>query len=88
LAVDGARIWAFRYASDGPPASLFHSEGVETLRAQFPDNALLHELSDDSRLIVSEPFAGLIGAWREVPAASWIAVGDGADEIHPFAPEG
>jgi hypothetical protein len=39
-------------------------------------------------LIVSEPFAGLLGAWREAPAASWIAVGGAADEIHPFAPEG
>jgi glutamine amidotransferase len=85
---NGTRLWAFRYASDGPPASLFHTVGVDTLRAQFPDNPLLHALSDESRLIVSEPFAGLRGAWREVPPASWIAVGGGADEIHPFAPRG
>lgn len=87
-ASNGERIWAFRYASDGPPASLFHSEGVETLKAQFPDNALLHELSDQSRLIVSEPFAGLAGAWREIPPASWIAVGGGPDELQPFEPAG
>lgn len=37
---NGERVWAFRYARDGPPASLFHTDGVETLRAQFPDNPL------------------------------------------------
>ncbi len=83
---NGARLWAFRYASDGPPATLFHSEGVHTLRAQFPTNPLLHQLSDESRLIVSEPFAGLLGAWREVPVSSWIVVGGGPDELQPFSP--
>jgi hypothetical protein len=27
-------------------------------------------------------------AARSTPAGSWIAVDGGADEIHPFAPEG
>jgi glutamine amidotransferase len=61
-ASDGKRVWAFRYASAGRSASLFHSIDVATLRQQFPDNLILHELSDDSRLILSEPFAGLEGA--------------------------
>lgn len=85
-ASDGERVWAFRYSSDGRPASLFHSVDVATLRLQFPENRILHALSDDSRLILSEPFGGLEGAWREVPQASYAIVGGGEDQIGPFSP--
>jgi glutamine amidotransferase len=85
-ASNGERVWAFRYASRGRPASLFHSVNVATFRAQCPDNPILHELSDESRLVVSEPFAGLAGAWQEVPSSSYAVVGAGDDQIHPFAP--
>jgi len=85
-ASNGERVWAFRYSSDGRPASLFHSLDVATLRLQFPENRILHELSDDSRLILSEPFGGLEGAWREVPQASYAIVGGGEDRLGPFAP--
>ena len=85
-ASDGARVWAFRYSSDGRPATLFHSVGVATLRAQYPANPILHELSDDSRLVVSEPFGGLAGAWSEAPESSYSVVGGGEDRILPFAP--
>jgi glutamine amidotransferase len=59
---------------------------VATLRDQYPDNPVLHELSAKSRLVVSEPFGGLAGAWREVPASSSLVVGDGEDELRPFTP--
>lgn len=85
-ASNGEAVWAFRYSSDGRPASLFHTVEVATMRAQYPDNPILHELSDASRLVVSEPFSGLAGAWREVPEASFCVVGLGQDEIGPFAP--
>jgi glutamine amidotransferase len=85
-ASDGDRVWAFRYASAGTPASLFHSVDPATLRDQYPDNPILHELSDASRLVVSEPFAGLAGAWRDVPPSSCLVIGDGDDQIRPFAP--
>ena len=83
---DGDRVWAFRYASAGRPASLFHSVDPSTLREQYPDNPILHELSDASRLVVSEPFAGLAGAWREAPPSSCLVIGRGEDQILPFAP--
>ena len=38
---DGASIWAFRYSSEGSSRSLFFSTAVETLRAHYPDLALL-----------------------------------------------
>jgi len=85
-ASDGGRVWAFRYASAGKPASLFHSIDPATLREQYPENPILHELSDISRLVASEPFAGLAGAWRDVPPSSSLVVGDGDDQIRPFEP--
>ena len=64
---DGETTWAFRYSSVGESRSLFHSTNVSTLRAQHPDNPVLHDLSDDTRVVVSEPLGDLVGAWREVP---------------------
>jgi glutamine amidotransferase len=85
-ASNGERVWAFRYSSSGRSASLFHSIDVATLRLQFPENRILHQLSDHSRLILSEPFGGLEGAWQEVPEASYAIVGGGEDQIGPFVP--
>ena len=85
-ASNGERVWAFRYSSDGRPRSLFHSVDVATLRAAVPENRILHELSDDTRLILSEPFGGLEGAWREVPESTCVTVHAGTEELRPFQP--
>ena len=71
---DGETFWAFRYSSEGRSRSLFHSTDVSTLREQYPDNPLLHELSDDARLVVSEPLGSLRGAWREVPESTCVII--------------
>jgi predicted glutamine amidotransferase len=86
LTTDGDRMWAFRYSSEGRSRSLFHSTDVATLRAQYPDNPQLQRLSDDAKLVVSEPLGNLRGAWREVPESSCVVVGAGSEEILPFAP--
>jgi glutamine amidotransferase len=83
---DGRSVWAFRYSSEGKSRSLFYSTDVSTLRHQHPDNPVLHELSDESRLVVSEPLGELAGAWNEVPESSWGVVQEGQDELHPFTP--
>ena len=83
---DGETLWAFRYSSEGRSRSLFHSTDISTLRAQYPDNPVLHRLSDDARLVVSEPLGGLRGAWREVPEGTCVVVRDGQEELRPFAP--
>jgi predicted glutamine amidotransferase len=83
---DGNRLWAFRYSSEGSSRSLFFSTSVHTLRLQYPDNPVLHELSDETRIIVSEPLGDLAGAWNEVPESSWSVIQDGQDELHAFAP--
>ena len=83
---DGETTWAFRYSSEGRSRSLFHSTDVSTLRAQYPDNPVLHKLSDDARLVVSEPLGDLRGAWREVPESTCVVVRDGREELHEFSP--
>jgi glutamine amidotransferase len=83
---DGETLWAFRYSSEGRSRSLFHSADIGTLRAQYPDNPVLHRLSDDARLVVSEPLGGLRGAWHEVPEGSCLVVVSGREELRPFAP--
>jgi predicted glutamine amidotransferase len=84
---DGERIWAFRYSSEGKSRSLFFSTDVRALRAMYPENELLREVDDESRLVVSEPLGELAGAWNEVPESSWGVIQPGQDELHPFVPE-
>jgi predicted glutamine amidotransferase len=83
---DGATTWAFRYSSEGRSRSLFHSTDVSTLRDQYPENPMLHQLSDDARLVVSEPLGDLRGAWREVPEGSCLVVRGGEETISRFKP--
>ena len=83
---NGDKLWSFRYSSEGDSRSLFYSTDVDTLRAQYPDNPVLHGLSADTRLIVSEPLGDLAGAWNEVPESSCGIVQKGQDEMRPFRP--
>jgi glutamine amidotransferase len=83
---DGEKMWAFRYSSERKSRSLFFSTRVDTLREQHPDVELLQELSDETRLVVSEPLGSLAGAWNEVPESSYGVVQEGQDELHPFTP--
>jgi glutamine amidotransferase len=83
---DGRSVWAFRYSSEGRSRSLFYSTRVDTLRAQHPEVAVLHEVSDESRLVVSEPLGDLAGAWNEVPESSYGVIRGGQDELRPFTP--
>jgi predicted glutamine amidotransferase len=81
---DGERMWALRYSSEGRSRSLFVTTDVPTLRQLYPEREILSEVSEDARLIVSEPIGDLPGAWREVPEASCGVVGRGEDHIQPF----
>jgi predicted glutamine amidotransferase len=83
---NGSTVWAFRYSSERSSRTLFYSTRVDTLREQHPEIALLHELSDESRLVVSEPLSDLAGAWNEVPESSYGVVQEGQDELHAFTP--
>jgi predicted glutamine amidotransferase len=84
---DGESLWAFRYSSEGKSRTLFFTRDVPTLREQYPDLPILHKVSEDAHLVVSEPIGNLPSAWVEVPEASYTVVGDGHDGLHPFAPK-
>ena len=83
---DGEHLWAFRYSSEGRSRSLFHNQDVSVLRQQYPDNPVLHGLSDDTRIVVSEPLGDLRGAWLEIPESTCLVVGGGVQETRPFVP--
>jgi len=83
---DGNSVWAFRYSSEGNSRTLFYSTDVRTVRKLHPERTRLQEVSDESRIVVSEPLGDLPGAWNEVPESSYGVVQDGEDEMHPFRP--
>jgi predicted glutamine amidotransferase len=85
---DGSTIWAFRYSSEGQSRSLYFSTRMDALKAVHPELAELAGLSDETRVVVSEPLGDLPGAWNEVPEAHVGIVQPGADELLPFAPSG
>ena len=84
---NGERIWGFRYSSERDSRTLFYSTDVPTLRELHPEVEILGKVSDESRLIVSEPLRDLPGAWNEVPESSYGIVQEGQDELHPFFPQ-
>jgi predicted glutamine amidotransferase len=83
---DGKSLWAFRYSSERDSRSLFYSTDVRTVRRLHPELEVLQLVSDESRIVVSEPLGDLTGAWNEVPESSYGVVQDGDDEMHPFQP--
>jgi glutamine amidotransferase len=84
---DGQRLWAFRYSTERRSRSLFYSTDLNTLRELHPDITAFEALSEETRLVVSEPLGDLPGAWNEVPESSWGVIQEGDDEMHPFLPQ-
>jgi glutamine amidotransferase len=81
---DGHRMWAFRYSSEGKSRSLFFTKHVPTLRALYPERDIFELVTDDARVIVSEPMGDLPGAWNEVPESCYGVVGAGEESLHRF----
>jgi glutamine amidotransferase len=85
-ASDGHDLWFFRYSSEGRSRSLFHSTDIAALRKLYPDVPQFKAVSENTRLVVSEPFSDLAGAWNEVPEGTCGWVREGEDRLTPFAP--
>jgi predicted glutamine amidotransferase len=84
---DGETLWATRYATVGPPRTLFASADVDSMRSLYPGNPRFERLTADDRLIVSEPFSDLPGVWQEIPEATAVTVRrGGVMELQPFRP--
>ncbi len=85
---DGTCLWAVRYASEGPARTLVASADVDALKRLHPGNPRLQRMREGDRVIVSEPFADLPGAWQEIPEATAVCVrAGGALEERPFVPQ-
>jgi len=84
---DGDSIWSFRYSTAHHSRSLFYSTSVDTLRDMYPDNPVLQLVSDETRLVVSEPLGDLPGAWNEVPESTYGVIKEGDDIMAKFRPE-
>jgi predicted glutamine amidotransferase len=83
---DGRSIWAFRYSSEGDSRSLYFSTRMDALKAMYPESEELAGLSDETRVVVSEPLGDLAGAWNEVPESHVGIVQPGTDELRAFTP--
>ncbi|GAA2342998.1 class II glutamine amidotransferase [Dactylosporangium salmoneum] len=83
---DGERLWAFRYSTEHNSRSLYCSTAVDTLRTMYPDNPVLQQVSDETRIVVSEPLGGLVGAWQPVAESSYELVKPGVGVVGPFQP--
>ncbi|HEX2357083.1 MAG TPA: class II glutamine amidotransferase [Micromonosporaceae bacterium] len=84
---DGDRVWAFRYSTQHDSRSLFYSTDVRTLRELHPEIPALRLVSDEARLIVSEPLGDLPGAWNAVPESTYGVIQAGQDEMRTFRPQ-
>jgi predicted glutamine amidotransferase len=81
---DGERMWLLRYSSEGKSRTLFFTKQIATLRNLYPERDVVFEVSEETRLVVSEPVGDLPGAWNEVPESSCGIAGAGDDQIRPF----
>ena len=87
LAVSNGRdIWAFRYSTEGRSRSLYISAEMPELRRLFPDIPRFRSVSDETRLVVSEPIVDLEGAFLEVAESTFVLVTEGEDRVLPFQP--
>jgi glutamine amidotransferase len=83
---DGERLWAIRYSSEGRSRTLYMSADAATVRALHPDRERFARLTDEDRIVVSEPLSDLPGIWIEIPESSAVVIQLGADEQLPFQP--
>jgi glutamine amidotransferase len=83
---DGRRVWAFRYSTERDSRTLYFSTRMDSLKALHPESEELASLSDETRVVVSEPLGDLPGAWNEVPESHVGIIRPGEDELRPFAP--
>ena len=69
---NGKTLWVFRYSTEHQSRSLYYSMDFRTLRERYPDNERIASVSDDTRLVVSEPLVDLPSVWNEVPESSCV----------------
>ena len=84
---DGVRLWAVRYSSAHQSRTLYVSANVESVKALHPENARFQRLTDETRMVVSEPLSDLPGVWVAVPESTALIIQPGGDEHLAFRPQ-
>ncbi|MFB7180707.1 class II glutamine amidotransferase [Streptomyces sp. NPDC056257] len=85
---DGEQVWAFRYSSQGCSRSLYYSSRADTVRHLYPELDYLRDVSDETRIVVSEPLGNLPGLWNELPEGSYsVLPSDRHTDYFPFSPK-
>jgi glutamine amidotransferase len=84
VTTDGVTVWAFRYSSERQSRTLFCSQEVDALRRLHPEIQVLREVSEQTRIVVSEPLSDLPGAWVEVPESHYLVIGPDQDVVAPL----
>ena len=59
---------------------------MDDLKALYPESEELAGLSDETRVVVSEPLGDLVGAWNEVPESHVGIIQPGDDDLRLFTP--
>jgi glutamine amidotransferase len=70
----------------GKSRTLYFSTAVTALRLMYPENEVFQKISDETRIVVSEPLGDLLGAWNPVPESSYGIVQKGEDSLGRFTP--
>ncbi|MCD9197955.1 class II glutamine amidotransferase [Aeromicrobium wangtongii] len=83
---DGESLWSFRYSSEHQSRTLYVSAEMATLRLLYPDNPAFVGLSEETRVVVSEPVGDFAGAWHPFPESSYGIVQPGNDVMGDFRP--
>jgi glutamine amidotransferase len=83
---DGVRLWAVRYSSEHRSRTLYVSADRHTVQALHPDEPRFARLTDEDRIVVSEPLSDLPGIWLEVPESTALVIQPGSDDRHAFRP--
>ena len=84
---DGECLYAARYASGPAVNSLHVSNNARDVRALYPEDERFKALSDETRVVVSEPLSDLPGLWTEVEPSTALIVRVGEDRQRPFTPQ-
>ena len=81
-----AHLWAFRYSTARAVALAVLQHRRRHAARAAPGLTLLRELSDETRLVVSEPLGDLAGAWNEVPESTYGVISRDGDRLSPSRP--
>jgi glutamine amidotransferase len=81
---DGHTLWAFRYSTSHNSRSLFHSAAIPELRELYPDAERLQIFGEKAKVVVSEPFSDVPGAFLEVPESTVAILDDDGYHHEPF----